>query len=699
MRISHRLLVLAAFAITGCAPDEKTATDVEMWQDELPIGEPWLRDHLPDNALLYARIPDLLGLFATPKGNVLDPALRSKANVEAVLAVREGLINNVMPELDAIVGPQTGAFQQYIRSPIEIAGTFIPAPTVLFSVTLDIDSNDDFQAVLGELGYPLSGPLDADGIAQIDGQDMPVFVRFDAASGQLLGQTGPGANPTAFGRALEATRRTEPHRMRVLESRIDDSGQGLFLWMNAEEAMPLMNMFVPLELMQTMIDVGLEKVAAVGMGWGVADGKARLSIAADMPNEDDRGFIPYVENDLSARSVGDPDALILLSVPTAEQFQRLETLALEVAAPEEVRSWEGAKASILEETGLTIEQMFGAIGPEVLLIFDQAGDYAAVRIRDARTWKIMVDSLGKLIGYAPDEKQIGGRTYYHWGFPMTTEEDVQSEFGQLFGPAAAMVLRLRDHLYWTEDDDFLYMASVPQVLYDRFALGPDTRIGDWLEDTQRIDGNSAVFSISGVSRKLPRRLYGAYLQLLNLASDFSQADIDMWSMPSAHQLGLPELGTIGFTLSLGDPTLAAELTFENNPAEMFGGASSIAVVGILAAIAIPAYQDYTTRAQISEGLALAAAPKVAVAEYFVDNGSFPPADKAEELSFSHPGTTYVESLDVEADTGVIVITYYQIVAGTGGQVYLEPAVGESGSIIWTCSGTFEDKHLPSACRQ
>ena len=49
---------------------------------------------------------------------------------------------------------------------------------------------------------------------------------------------------------------------------------------------------------------------------------------ADVPAEKNRDFLPYVYNDLSAKSVGDPDAVLLLSIPTADEFVRIESLAL-----------------------------------------------------------------------------------------------------------------------------------------------------------------------------------------------------------------------------------------------------------------------------------------------------------------------------------------------------------------------------------
>jgi type IV pilus assembly protein PilA len=117
----------------------------------------------------------------------------------------------------------------------------------------------------------------------------------------------------------------------------------------------------------------------------------------------------------------------------------------------------------------------------------------------------------------------------------------------------------------------------------------------------------------------------------------------------------------------------------------------VAIIGILAAIAIPAYQDYTIRAQVSEGLNLAGGAKAAVSEYQMDRGA--------------AGNTiqgkYVSSVDVQA-TGVIRVEYgnsaHAILAP--GNLDLSPVTND-GSIEWICKsgpGTILDKHLPAACR-
>src|SRR3954462_7231829 len=82
----------------------------------------------------------------------------------------------------------------------------------------------------------------------------------------------------------------------------------------------------------------------------------------------------------------------------------------------------------------------------------------------------------------------------------------------------------------------------------------------------------------------------------------------------------------------------------------------VAIIGILAAIAIPAYQDYTIRAQGTEGLNLAAPAKASVAEYFANVGSFPATNTLAGLGVSTDITgKYV--LSVSVTNGVITITY------------------------------------------
>jgi type IV pilus assembly protein PilA len=125
----------------------------------------------------------------------------------------------------------------------------------------------------------------------------------------------------------------------------------------------------------------------------------------------------------------------------------------------------------------------------------------------------------------------------------------------------------------------------------------------------------------------------------------------------------------------------------------------VAIVGILAAVALPAYQDYLVRARVSEGLSLAAGAKTLVAE----NAA---AGVALASGFTTPAATdNVTSLEV-SDAGVITINY-ETAAG-GGSITLTPTDGENaalvagtpptGSISWACESEKDTEHLPANCR-
>ena len=126
----------------------------------------------------------------------------------------------------------------------------------------------------------------------------------------------------------------------------------------------------------------------------------------------------------------------------------------------------------------------------------------------------------------------------------------------------------------------------------------------------------------------------------------------------------------------------------------------VAIIGILASLAIPAYQVYTVRAQISEGLELAGPVQTAVAEYNFDRGGYPTnnADATLDLPASYTGR-YVDSISV---TGAVVAILFgnEASARISGQTVLLTATASTGTIYWYCTsgGVIEETYLPSVCR-
>jgi type IV pilus assembly protein PilA len=151
----------------------------------------------------------------------------------------------------------------------------------------------------------------------------------------------------------------------------------------------------------------------------------------------------------------------------------------------------------------------------------------------------------------------------------------------------------------------------------------------------------------------------------------------------------------------------------------------VAIIGILAAIAIPAYQDYVIRSQVSEGLALASATKTSVAEFFADRGDWPAslADLGVEAGAAGASGKYVTGIDVT--DGVITITYGNDANAVIGAQTLEltPQATNNLDVVWICGnrplaagvdlyegddfenpepsedgGTLTGKYRPSNCR-
>jgi type IV pilus assembly protein PilA len=128
----------------------------------------------------------------------------------------------------------------------------------------------------------------------------------------------------------------------------------------------------------------------------------------------------------------------------------------------------------------------------------------------------------------------------------------------------------------------------------------------------------------------------------------------------------------------------------------------IAIIGILAAIALPAYQDYTIRSKVTEGLGIASAAKLAVAETASSLGSLGAVTAANSgFSFTANATDYVASIVVTDATGVITVTTANTGADTDPILTLTPTAGASidDPLTWDCDQTAGlAKHVPAICR-
>lgn len=125
----------------------------------------------------------------------------------------------------------------------------------------------------------------------------------------------------------------------------------------------------------------------------------------------------------------------------------------------------------------------------------------------------------------------------------------------------------------------------------------------------------------------------------------------------------------------------------------------VAIIGILAAVALPAYQDYTTRSKVSEVIIMGAPAKLAVAETTSSLGTLASVT-ASNTGYVFPGATkYVSNVVIADATGVVTIT--STVPNATGTITLTPTVvgTNTGQLTWVCaSTTIASKYLPANCR-
>ncbi|HXH03437.1 MAG TPA: pilin [Candidatus Competibacteraceae bacterium] len=668
---------------------------------------PYLRAHLPAEAVAYARIPNPWSWLAGPSGKRTDTMLTQPAYVATVERLRQALAADSLLGREAhpaaaLAHALDGPLELAVLSPNRVAN---PLSSVLLTVRLRLDGRAALEQRLRALAevmpeLELGKPFDGAGYAELSWEGKPLFAHYDEASRQftLLGGLAPSA--AELHNAVQALARPTPadHPMPSLEQALDQSGQGLVLWFNMDAWRPMLSLGLSGEEAAAVRKL-LEQLRGAVLGWGTREGLGRLGLVLDVRGDQWLRYLPRASHDITLQSAGAPGFVVSLALPTRAELVQLEQAIGEDFGPEALQDYRELDAQVKDSTGLGLAEWVSAFGPELVVFSDRAGLFAAVRLADAATWQRALELARDRLQARYERREQGGVVYHHLSLPSL--DSTLAPQGDVL--AQAWTQRVRDHLYWLEEDGYLIFADVPQALRDRVRHSERVAIAEWLARSQGQDSRQALLLASARQADIPRWTYHAYLQGLDVLGDLADAPVDLFALPSAGELALPAEGALGLQLEAGAERLALLLSYEQTPLEVLAGGGSAltlaAVAGILAAVAIPAYQDYMVRSQVVQTLGEVAPLKERIAEFHAAQGRFPNAEEVATLLPPEDSHRAGYSVELEPDTGAIGLSWPADGPGGGGELWLTPVADENGGLSWGCGSTLEDKYLPAECWQ
>jgi Tfp pilus assembly protein PilE len=711
--------ITAALGLAAChKKDEAPAADPKaVAAAQAAIASPaWLRQHLPAQTVAYLRLPSPWAVMGgVPNGRPLDAALSVKANLDAVAKLRETIAKDKVLA-DAKVGPVLNLLLGDLRSPVEIAlidPLGIPSPTsrVVATGLFSFDSVDALNARLASLNAPLlAAPLDAHGNGKLASGGGVRYVVAEHRLWVTQSMQQPSDEHTIdelvamFGKSSPTT---APATLGALEANIDNSGEGLFGWATIRGIGAVAaNQAGESPLGKLPTDFA-SKADAFAFGSGTVDGHGQFRIVVHAPQARvlqyaaPRSFAPTV------KSVGKPRWAMSFALPNAEGYKDFDDNLNLDFGPERAKTIHDGLAKMRTKYGFDVADYTKWMGPESIVFADDAGQFFAIRARDLKAWYARIDEMTKAGRWRSGVVNVDDAKV-HWlympGAPYEPEADHPEQ--QALVPFMNLMQRFGTRLYWVEDGDWIVLAKVPQALADRAAAKPDTSLEEWFKN-RAYPGARTLIGYTADSRDAQRDAYYTYIEILQGLSSVAGTDLDIASLPAAHSLGLPEKGVVGAALEADTDTLAISFTYEQNPAELLGqvgSAGALATAGILAAIAVPQYQQYVLRSQVANALTAAYPAKLAVAEHRLTTGKFPANNTAAGLGKPDTlGNEYAGSVEV-SQGGEIVVSldatppHKTDAKLDSGQLILTPKV-DGKAITWTCSGDgIDPKYLPQSCR-
>ncbi len=703
------LAVLLAVFISGCdnKSSHSAAVLTERTSYELDDNNTaWLHHYLPDGAVAYFNIPTPWNYLFDAKADAMHPVQSLAAHQEQVAKIKQGVKDNYFKFIPVDYQGLVSLLVEHTKTSLEVA-VINNAPTALlptFAVGTRLQniSTADLVAHLtavlqkvdpvAELQF-----LDKQTMYTFKAGQFPAFLKFDESDGRMLVYGGMGASQDKMNDLWSNPKADQLTQIKNFNVASDPSGLNMKMWLAAAKLYQMGKAFVPPAEQAMITQFGLDQMDFIWLGTESNQGQSALALHVMMPETGWRLALPRAGEWFDVEVAGKPRSVMQFTLPTSGQVkQAIAHFKLDEKLSDSVRKDMEKWREISAAVGFDFYDLLDAYYQQIIYVNDESGSWFAMKIKDQSLHKKMESGFNEYFGINPEAKQLEGVDIMQAHFSL---------YAKLFEkqtdkPADAAQIQqflsvFKDHMYWYQDGDVFYMSKVPQILAVKKRHANTIQLSDWLAKNQGDDWHSAIFAYGKDVKHLPQDLYHYYLQLLQGLGDLVQTEVDLFALPTASALNLPESGRINLVLSSDAEKVSFRFGYEYSFLEPImtaeGGFAALAVVGIMAAYAIPAYHDYVIRAKIGEQMALASVIKYTVAEEYITQGNFVGVPAAVEM----PAANF----DFDVETGVITINLAGVDSrfSADDEIYLEPVFDEE-YLEWYCYSNIKEAYLPASCR-
>ena len=623
----------------------------------------WLHQNLPPQTAAYLRLPN--AWFLENHKLAASAIYQSDAYREQTAAVRRALIQRLLTLLPEEARAPLQNLQQHLDAPLEIALLQDKNElNLLIAATAQFADDQALQQTLAQT-FPAPWQVGADRIEQRG--EPPIAYRYDAANQRLLLSTGLVKNPADSLKYLSEDGGDAPFT--ALQSRLDPKADGLYLWLDPQN--PLIQLKTR-DWQPVLTRLGLDHSRQLALAWSVSDERPHLQISLVQADDAPLNLPTARGATLELPYHGDISALAALTLPNDAQIEGIAQSG-------------GKLKQVLQQTlGISADDL-AALGT-LYYLADDNGGYLVL----PQSAKPALEALlNKLQGRGIlSQRETLKEGIEHLAFTSLTAQSAAQAASQTPQNAAltSLMRQLQNHYYLRAEGDYLLISDLPQPLLARKNLAADApTVARWLA-AEHIDLADSAYAYIQNQRHLGRDSYYNGLKRLQAYADLAQSPLDIMALPDASQL--PASGAIALRLR-GDgknPTLTLDLQngIDDLAALAGGGTATLATLGIVSAIALPAYQDYTIRSRIAQNLLPASALQHDLAD------ALAAGKKINTKNYPSPG----KNIHVET-SGDIRITLENADKYSGATLTLHY---DRAGKQWQCQTVIPARYLPPQCR-